>query len=221
MLRSLLVLCAFLLPASAALATPLLPQVDFRDMAFSSANLSHSFRSEVGGVGFTVSAWAENENGALEEALIWWDDIDGLGIWGKEDDEIDSGEVLRIVFDNLIGISHVFFADLFALEHWGGLVYDESGALSTDYGLGLGFSSADISGNWGNAANGEAVIDLGKSHPVTELLITVPKNLAGSQNFALLGFIDPTPDIPVAPALPLFLAGLAGLAWQRRRPCTA
>lgn len=205
--------------ASKALALPLAPQVDFRDQAFAGANLSHSFSSEVDGVGFTVSAWREGLDGAQEEALIWWDDRDGLGIWGDEDDEIDAGETLKIVFDSLIGISHLFFADLFALEQWGGFVYDESGSILTDFGFGATFSALDLFGSWGDAANGEAVLELDKSRPVTEILISVPKNLLGHQNFALLGFIDPEPELPLPATLPLLLIGLAGLGLLgRRRP---
>ena len=87
-------------------AGPLSPQVDFRSDSFSSADNQHSISGEVDGVGFTVSAYRLNDVDEMEEALLWWDALDGLGIrGGGQDDEIDFDERLVITFDTVIGLS--------------------------------------------------------------------------------------------------------------------
>lgn len=212
--------------AMTAQAAPLDPQVDFRDALFSAANRQSSFSATIDGISFTVSAFRDSANGGQEAAELWWDEIDGLGVWGIEDDEIDAGQYIVIDFAQTIGLSHLFFADLFDNETWNGLTYSETVRFFTDFGLDLTLTAADLAGSGGDAANGEAVAALDKIQPVNRLTITVPKGLAGRQNFAVLGFTDPplaATAIPV-PAATLFLVpglmALVGLERRRRRPRT-
>jgi len=195
------------------------PQVDFRDSLFADAFGESNFSAEVDGIGFTLRAWREFSDGSREEATLWWDETDGLGILSGEEDELDVGEVLEIDFDETIGLSHVFIADLFDNEEWGGLVYSESGRIFTDTGFELLFTASEVAGNWGNAVNGEALLTLDKTIPVNQLFLTVPGSAVGSQNFAVMGFIDPPviQQIPAPASAALLLAGLSMLGIVRRR----
>lgn len=207
--------------SAAAQAAPIAPQVDFRDALFAAANKQSSFSTSVDGIGFTVSAFQDAAGGGLEAAELWWDEIDGLGVWGNEDDEIGEGQYIVIDFDVTIGLSHLFFADLFDNETWNGVTYSESARFFTDFGLDLTLTAADLAGSWGNAGNGEAVAAFDKIEPVNRLTITVPKGLIGRQNFAVLGFTDPPLTAIPAPAAALFLLpgmiALVGLDRRRRR----
>ncbi len=217
-MRSLLYVCTALwsLLAGAAAADPLIPQVDFRSSAFAGADQQHSFTSMVGGVSFTVSAWRDDGSGGLAAANLWWDGIDGLGIRGGEEDEIDVGEYLVIDFASLIGISHLFFSDLFANETSRGQTFSEALQVSTDFGY-SSIATADlITGNWGDAANGEGVLALDKTIPVRRLTLT-GSGVFGLQDFSLLGFTDPIVDIPEPATGLLLLGGLFGLGGLRRR----
>jgi len=205
------------LTASASASPSLQPQVDFRDSLFADAFGKNNFSAEIDGIGFTVRAWRETSDGVREEAALWWDEADGLGILGTEDDELDAGEILEIDFDGTIGLSHLFVADLFDQEKWNGLVYSESGRLFTDSGFELLFSASELAGSWGDVLNGEAVLTLEKTIPVSQLFLTVPSSAVGSQNFAVLGFIDPPlPRVPAPAGAGLMLAGLVMLGLVRR-----
>ncbi len=217
-MRGLLVLCAVVvsLLGGGAAANPLVPQVDFRSSAFAGANQQHSVTGAVDGVSFTVSAWRDDGAGGLSAANLWWDGIDGLGIRGGEEDEIDVGEYLVIDFASMIGISHLFFADLFADETSQGQTFSEALRITTDFGYSSIATAGLIAGNWGNAANGEAVLVLDKTIPVRRLTLT-GSGAFGLQDFALLGFIDPVVSVPLPATGFLFLGGLLGLAGMRRR----
>ncbi|MFZ5608229.1 MAG: PEP-CTERM sorting domain-containing protein [Pseudomonadota bacterium] len=201
--------------AFAASAAPMVPQVDFRSPGFAAADGKSSFSTVVDGISFTIEAGSDN--GA---AIFWWDATDGLGVRGGEEDEIDVGEFIRIVFDTTIGLSEVFFSDLFAGETG----YDEVGAYRIDGGLGIEFSAAGLLAN--NAANGEYVLLLDKIVPVNTLTFYVPYG-AGRNDFSLLGFTDPPLpittqdqdgiDIPEPATIGLLGLGLLGLGLQGAR----
>jgi len=210
--------------AASAAGGPLEPQIDFRNADYSEANNNEAYSGEVDGVGFTVRAWRETSDSEREAAELWQDGEDGLGILGTEDDEIDIGESLEITFDETIGLSHIFLADLFSNETRDGETYSESGRLTTDGGFETVFTGADLTGSWGDSGNGEAVLALDKTIPVNSFSLTVASGI-GFQNFALLGFIDPplslaTADVVSIPApgsFALMLLGLGGAVFFRRR----
>lgn len=219
-------------------AGPLSPQVDFRSDSFSSADNQHSVSGEVDGVGFTVSAYRLNDVGELEEALLWWDALDGLGIrGGGQEDEIDGDERLVITFDTVVGLSDLFFSDLFAGESTMGTILDEAGTAALDSDVTIDFSAEQLVGTDGDKANGEHVLSLSKVEPV--LSITLSASDLG-HDFALIGFTDPPLNnsggptneteikppvgIPVPGTSTIFVLGLlllaVGTAFGRRRVVT-
>lgn len=193
----------------------LMPQVDFRDSLFSAADGNHSFSATVDGIGFTISAYRINETG-LEAANIWWDSIDGLGIWGgTNDDEIDRLERLVISFDNVVALSDIFVADFFASEEVNGQAIDETGFFQLDDNEPVWFSGSGLAASEGDKTNGEGVITLGKTTLVHS--ITFGAFFEGSQDghdFAVLGFTDP--PIPEPATAGVFGFGLLGLGLLRR-----
>ena len=193
-------------------AGPLSPQVDFRSDSFSSADNQHSVSGEVEGVGFIVSAYRLNDAGEMEEALLWWDARDGLGVRGGEEDEIDGNERLIITFDTVIGLSELFFSDLFAGENTMGIIVDEAGTAALDSGVMIDFSADELLGTDGNKANGEHVLSLSKVEPV--LSITLSAGGLG-HDFSVIGFTDPpltSTSIPVPGMSTIFVLGLLLLA---------
>lgn len=196
-----------------AVASSVSPQIDFRDEAFAAAHgqdsFSFEFQSPAGGtVDTTVSGFSFNgtENVA---APLWQDGTDGLGIATKEADEIDSTESLRIEFDRDVGISELFFADLFATE--GPDNWSEGGVVEYDDGSLLSVNGSEIAGNWGNPANGEAYLDLGKIVSVRSMTFSANPGMAGQADFALLGFTDPA-HVPEPAPLTLFAIGLLAVS---------
>lgn len=194
-------------------AGPLSPQVDFRSDSFSAADNQHSVSGEVEGVGFTVSAYRLNDVDEMEEALLWWDALDGLGIrGGGQDDEIDADERLVITFDTVIGLSELFVSNLFADESTMGSIIDEAGSAALDTDVTIDFSADQLLGTDGNKANGEHVLSLSKVEPV--LSITLSTSGLG-HDFSLIGFTDPpltTTSIPVPGMSTIFVLGLLLLA---------
>ena len=205
-------------------AGPLSPQVDFRSGSFSSGNNQHSVSGEVDGVGFTVSAYRLNDVGEMEEALLWWDALDGLGIRGGEEDEIDGDERLVITFDTVVGLSDLFFSDLFSGESTMGTILDEAGTAVLDSSVTIDFSADQLLGTDGDKANGEHALSLSKVEPV--LSITLSASGLGHE-FSLVGFTDPpltTTSIPVPGMSTIFMLGLlllaVGAAFGRPRAVT-
>lgn len=197
---------------------PDLPQVDFRSTDFAAADQQHSYTITVDGIEMTISAFSIDADGNKTASSLWWDDIDGLGVRGDEDDEVDPNEQLLIEFGEAIGISHIFLSDLFMDEEWNGLLYDETADISLNGGTATTVSARDIQGNTGNAANGEGVYLIDPPMLVSSLAFSVGGGAIGRQNFAVLGFVDPVVgQIPVPAPLLLFAGGLLMLAGIRRR----
>lgn len=199
--------------AGQAVASPVTPQIDFRDEAFTAAHgqdsFSFDFQSPAGGtVNTTVSGFSSNGTENVS-APLWQDGTDGLGIATMEADEIDSTESLRIEFDRDVGISELFFADLFATE--GPDNWSEGGMVEYDDGSILSVNGSEIAGNWGDPANGEAYLDLGKIVSVRSMTFSANPGMAGQADFALLGFTDPA-HVPEPAPLALFAIGLLAVS---------
>lgn len=179
-----------------------------------------SFSAVVDGIGFTIAAYRDGaDDEGRVDAQIWWDSTDGLGVIGAEDDEIDVGEYLVITFDRLIGLSHLFVADLFADESNGGASYHEAGGFTSDRQFDALFDAVTGLSAWGERGNGESVFILDKTIPVRELTITAHGG-ARQSDFALLGFTDPPLVSAPGTAAALF-GGLAALGLWRRRNAAA
>jgi len=206
-----------------AAAAPLVPQIDFRSGDFSGADGQHSFGfnfDDPAGmpVNATISAFRDGD-GEEAAANLWWDSMDGFGVRGQENDEVDSTEFIRLEFSKTIGLSHIFFADLFSGETHGGRTYNEAGAYQTDGGLIVEFDANQLAGTFGTPGNGEAALILDKTIPVNSLTLRGAGEL-GYDDFAVLGFTDPVHDVPEPGILALFGTGLIGLGvvgWRRRK----
>jgi hypothetical protein len=214
---------AAILGISSANAVPILtPQVDFRDVEFSGADRQTSFASSFEGVGFTISA-SRLTDGGTEDALLWWDAVDGIGIrGGMQQDEIDSDEFLSITFDQVIGLSHIFLSDLFTGEQYSGVTYDETGAFNLDNTGNHAFTAWDLFGSDGEKSNGEATIVLSKTIPVQEIVLSARAWEETGHNYSVIGFTDP-PIVPEPDTLLVFSLALGLLAvsrrWRNKKAC--
>lgn len=212
------------LMANATFAAPLTPQVDFRSNVFSAADNQTSFHIVEAGIGFTLEAFHADINGNLTAANLWWDSMDGVGVRGGwNDDEIDINDVLRITFDNTIGLSEIYISDLFAQQHHNGLVYDEQGQYQIDNGVTVSFDAGTLGSTAGDKLNGENLITLSKVVPVNSLTFTSPNVPLAISSYSILGFTDPplpgTNEVPVPGSIGLtvLLGGLAAVGLARRR----
>src|SRR3990172_12962780 len=76
--------------------------IDFRDgLIFSAAHNQPSFNTTVNGIGIRLEAKTDTDSDGIPDAdaLLWWDDVDGLGVQSAyEPDEIEGTEFLVITF---------------------------------------------------------------------------------------------------------------------------
>jgi len=198
---------------------------DFRTGDFSNASGKNSVESIVAGTGFTVSAFAKEGEDIVSRSL-YQDAVDGLGILGGENDEIDATEFLNIEFENTIGLSALIFSDLFVEDNagpWGEnveVVLNGTQTVQANVMTGLTEGFTLPNGGTLNAANGEAALTFDDILPVNSIQVRAP--MTGSNNdFSLIGFVDPPLDIPAPAPMGLALAAFGVLMWQRRLPRAA
>ena len=198
--------------SSAQATTVLSPQIDFRNQLFSAANYQHSFSTVIDGIAFTITAEVDGAPSG-GTASLWWDSKDGLGIrHNYENDEIEGTERLRLSFENTIGLSEIYVADLFVERG-----FSETGFFQIDSGAVSAFDAESLMGTDGNKANGEHLITIDPAIPVNDIVFFSPGRINGQNHeFALLGFTDPPLPAPEPETITIFAFGLAWLGFSLR-----
>jgi hypothetical protein len=179
--------------------------VDFRSSDWSrlgSTPYVHSFT--VGMV--TATALPDNN-------LLYWDRIDGLGVRGGEDDEIDLVEELRVDFAGGKYLTGVWITDLFKADdggadgEWGQVdltLFDNSTV------------SFDFTGEFPlGIENGELFKSFGDNLNVLSAVFSIPQGQSNGDEFSVAGFA--AAPVPEPATLLLFGTGLIGLAGLGRK----
>ena len=195
------------LASTAAQATPIELDVDFRNGAVWGGAASGSFTS--GGV--TVTA-----NGDL----LYRDNTDGYGILGGERDEIDRDEILTVLFDGTYGdpnhwLTGVLLTDLFPANDGGNA--GESGSIALYDGAGELMQQFLFTAT-SYHPNGEYYLDFGGRFNPAYVNFQAHVNPAGQytgSEYSVAGF--KTVSVPEPGTLGLLGAGLLLLAGSRRR----
>lgn len=192
--------------ASTAHAT----SVDFRDLSFAGANGQESYQFSAGGVQITVST-------NLQDAVLWWDEIDGFAVMSTssyEADEIEGNEKLFVSFSKPVTLAQFSVSDLFYERG-----YYEMGFYDVeDQGNKQGFLATK------GADNGERSINLDQNLSMISFS-SLGRVEWQHHEFALRGldfdYLGSEPDpsaVPVPAAAWLFASGLAALvSFGRKR----
>ncbi|KIX14369.1 PEP-CTERM sorting domain-containing protein [Dethiosulfatarculus sandiegensis] len=142
---------------------------------------------------------------------LYWDNTDGFGVRGNEEDEVDKLEKLTLSFDKPVYLSSFNLTDLF---YEGSRQYQEEGYYSLDGGAAVKFL-ADLSQVSGST-NGVKLISL-NSGPVTtiEFYALNPVPEGQHHDFSVAGInASATPE----PASLILVGSALGLGlWRRRR----
>jgi hypothetical protein len=162
--------------------------------------------------GLTVSLKARYGG---NDAQIWHDEEDGLGIMHHyEDDEIEMNEKLIIGFSQSILLNTIYIADLFDSEYQSGTsIINERGR----YRLLSGTIWSDwytFTADYDTGSNGELALDIGGKF-IDGIKFKGITNSNSGEEFAVQG-LDVTP-VPEPATMLLLGAGLVGLAGFGRK----
>lgn len=169
--------------------------LDFRTDAWESANFEN-FHT-VGNVKATAQSGGS----------LWQDSVDGLGIRGGEDDEVDLEEILRIDIYGGMNLAGVWITDIFkkAAQPYngeGGLDGVETGSVLVNDLLLFNFA-----GYWDEQVNnGELYVSFGQVLNVTSLSFS--SSSEGDDEYSVAGAIVPLPGAVLLGVLGLGYAGL-------------
>lgn len=200
-----LIPAALLILAGTVQALPLPADlaIDFRDSEWHAADGQTTWT--IGDI--TVLAQPNN-------AILYQDTTDGLGIKGGEPDEIDRLESLVIFFNTPYVLRNVAITDLFRSND-GNQALGEEGYVSlygTDDAL---LQTFTFFGNDSDQANGEQLVDFGQSFVVSRAVFSALVDISNNE-FSVAGFANAAP-VPEPATMLLFGTGLAGLAGIARR----